>query len=514
MDEAVVRIAGAWQLVLPEIVLVATACIHFLVGPFLVSDHDGNDHEEPPPGLQHRWGGLAVAALLTAAAIWWQMPPSSETASLGPFRLDSLSWFVRGLSLAAGLVLILTNWNLIRVVHTAESHACLLLITAGVSLVAAANDLVLLFLALELVSIPTYVLLYLGRHDAGGQEATLKYFVLSAFSSAFVLFGLSYLYGVAGTTNLEAIGRTLATGSGTPALLVAAAMVIAGLAFRITAVPFHFYAPDVFQGTAVGGAAMLSFVPKIAGFVALLRILSMPSAGDLPSLGAAAEPVLWILAIASMAVGNLLALLQTDLRRMMAYSSIAHAGYMLVGLAAAPHAAAGGVPALLFYLAVYGAMTVGVFAVLAALQPRQTGELVAESLPGSDAGRIETTDDLAGMSQTHPVAALLMTVFLFSLTGLPPTAGFLGKLNLFLAAWSADTTLARWTAGWMALNAAIAAWYYLRLIGVMYLQPADKHASRRIEAPAFIGASLCAATTIALFIAPDWLWQSVARIAG
>ncbi|MGC1276396.1 MAG: NADH-quinone oxidoreductase subunit N [Planctomycetaceae bacterium] len=506
MDEAVVRIAGAWQLILPEIVLVAAACIHFLVGPFLVGERG-----EAPAGLQHRWGGLAVAALLAAGGIWWQMRPADDPASLGPFRLDDLTWFVRGLSLAAGTLLLLTSWNRVEPARSAEHHACLLLIVAGVSLVAAANDLVTLFLALELVSIPTYVLLYLGRSDAVGQEATLKYFLLSVFSSAFTLFGLSYLYGAAGTTNLTAIDATLATGATSPALLIVAAMVIAGLAFRVTAVPFHFYAPDVFQGTTTGGAAMLSFVPKVAGFVALLRILSISESDGHSTLGESAEPALWALAIVSMTVGNVLALLQTDVRRMMAYSSIAHAGYMLVGLAAAPHdgGAVRGVPALLFYLAVYGAMTLGVFAILAAVRIRRS-----DGTPESSDARIETTDEFAGLSQAHPVAALLMTIFLFSLTGLPPTAGFLGKLNLFLAAWSADSAVARWTAALMALNAGIAAWYYLRLIGVMYLQPATEASPRAIDPPAFVGAALCAAATIALFIAPDWLWHAVARIGG
>jgi NADH-quinone oxidoreductase subunit N len=502
VDEAVQRIAGAWEHVLPEIVLVATACVCFLAGPFLVSERG-----EAPAGLRHRWGGIGLAGLLTAAALWWRSDAGGEVSPLGPFRLDDLAWFVRGLSIAAGVILLLTSWNRVEDARAAEHHACLLLIVAGVSLVGAANDLVTLFLALELVSIPTYVLLYLGRHDATGQEAVLKYFLLSVFSSALVLFGLSYFYGVAGTTNLTAMYEALAAGAVSPALFMAAAAVIAGLGFRVTAVPFHFYAPDVFQGAAMSGAALLSFVPKIAGFVALLRLLSAPAEG-LRTLGEAAEPILWSLAVVSMTVGNVLALLQTDVRRLMAYSSIAHAGYMLVGLAAAPHdGAVRGAPALLFYLAAYGAMTVGVFAVLAAVRS-------ARSLAGSAAGSEEKIDDLAGLSQTHPAAALLMTVFLFSLTGLPPTAGFLGKLNLFLAAWSAGSTAAQWTAVVMAINAAIGAWYYLRLIGVMYLQRPAEAATRPVGSPAFIGAALCAAATILLFAAPDWLWQAVSRVSG
>jgi len=507
VNDAVERIANSWEFILPEIVLVATACVHFLAGPFLVSEGG-----EAPAGLRHRWGGLALAGLLAAAFFWLRASPLADAAPLGPFRLDELSWFVRGLALAGGAVLLLTAWNRTDDSRAAEHHACLLLITAGVSLVGAANDLIVLFLALELVSIPTYVMLYLGgtglgRQGAAGQEAVVKYFLLSIFSSALVLLGFAYLYGVTGTTNFTAMYAALTSGAVPPPVLVlSAAAVIAGLCFRVTAVPFHFYAPDVFQGTSTGGAAMLSFVPKVAGFVALLRVLTVPSYGAGPeTLAETAEPIFWGLAVLSMCVGNVLAFLQTDVRRLMAYSSIAHAGYMLVGLAVAPYGSAtvAGIPAMLFYLATYGAMTVGVFAILAAVR---AGD--------ADTDQATTTEDLAGLNTTHPLAALLMTVFLFSLTGLPPTAGFLGKLQLFFAAWSADTGSTRCLAVVMAVNAAISAWYYLRPIGVMYLQAPKAGKIRPLEAPAFVGGLICAAMTIALFVAPDWLWQTVVRIGG
>jgi NADH-quinone oxidoreductase subunit N len=500
VDEAVQRLAGAWELILPEIVLIAAACIHFLAGPFLVSERG-----DVPAGLRHRWGGLALAALLTAAWIWWQHGPEAEPSPLGPFRLDDLAWFVRGLSLAAGAVLLLTGWNQIGDSPSAEHHACLLLIVAGTSLIAAANDLVVVFLALELVSIPTYVFLYLSRHDAAGQEAVIKYFLLSIFSSAVVLFGMSYLYGIAGTTNLAGIYAAVSEPKHAMPACVAAGAVIAGLGFRLAAVLFHFYAPDVFQGTSIGGAAMLSLIPKIAGLVALIRLLA-PSA-DHQDLVDLAQPALWVLAALTMTVGNVLALVQTDVRRLFAYSSIAHAGYMLVGLAVIPDDRTGirGMSALLFYLAIYGTMTIGLFAVLAAIRPR----------PEDQSAEALATENLAGLSRSHPVAALLMSVFLFSLTGLPPTAGFFGKLNLLLAAWSAETEISRALAVLMAANAAVAAWYYLRLVAVMYLQPAVAPLYQRaLPAPEFVAATACAVATIGLFIAPDWLWQAASRIAG
>jgi NADH-quinone oxidoreductase subunit N len=390
----------------------------------------------------------------------------------------------------------------------------LLLIVSGVNLTAAANDLVGLFLALELVSIPTYVLLFLPRRDTPAQEAVTKYFLLSIFSSALVLYGFSYLYGTTGTTNLTAMHNALwseqaATGR-PPILVIALVTVVAGLCFRITAVPFHFYAPDVFQGAPTGGAAMLSFVPKIVGFVALLRILAtpalevMPSEGLRWSLAGEGMSMLWLLSVATMFLGNLMALVQTNIKRLLAYSSIAHAGYMLVGLTVGRRGAgpADGIEALLFYLAVYGAMTVGFFSVLLYL--------------GRPGRRVETVDDLAGLSQSHPAVALLAVIFLFSLTGLPPTAGFFAKLNLFLAAWSQGTTASRWLALLLALNAAIGAWYYLRIVATMYLQPraaATKEESS-VEIPVLAGMVLCVLATVGLFFAPDWLWKVVERVSA
>jgi NADH-quinone oxidoreductase subunit N len=421
-----------------------------------------------------------------------------------------LVWFTRGLSLPLGAVLVLLLWNQVDDGHSAEAHGCLLAILAGTNLVAASNDLVELFLALELVSIPTYVILYLVRRDRGTREATVKYFLLSVFSSAIVLYGMSWLYGATGTTNLTGIAEALAVPDrGDDAIRhVALALLVAGLCFRITAVPFHFYAPDVFQGAAPSNAAMLSFVPKIVGFVALVRII--------PLTGATISPRLWLpdeaarllfatLAVITMFVGNLMALRQKHLYRLLAFSSIAHAGYMLVGLAVGNVGSVGGTSAVLFYLAAYGLMTVGVFALL-----RGAG--------GGDRA-IETVDDLRGLSRTNPLTAVLLAVCLLSLTGLPPTAGFLGKLNLFLAAW-AEPALAgtipvgRGLAVLLGLNAAIAAWYYLRLIAVMYLEPAAEPRPRPVEVVSWLGGLGCTIATLVLFATPQWLWDAVLRATG
>jgi NADH-quinone oxidoreductase subunit N len=498
MIEAIQQLNDAARLIAPEIVLIATVCVMFLVGPFLVSPTG-----QASAGLRHRWGGLALAALGTAWLIWF----NGDAVNLadGPFLADGLTWFARGLSLTLGGLLVLLLWNQIDDGHAAEAHACLLSIVAGTNLVAAANDLVELFLALELVSIPTYVLLYIVRRDRTTREATVKYFLLSVFSSALVLYGMAWLYGSTGTTNLSGIAEALALpdqGEGVMRHL-ALVLLVAGLAFRVTAVPFHFYAPDVFQGVAPSNAAMLSFIPKLVGFVALVRLLPLTGATITTRLwlpDESARMLLAILAVATMFVGNLMALRQKHLFRLLAYSSIAHAGYMLVGLAVGDVGAVGGTSAVLFYLAAYGLMTLGVFALL---RGASSGDHPLESI-----------DDLRGLSSTHPTTALLLAVCLLSLTGLPPTAGFLGKLNLFLAAWGETTAVGQWLAGLLAVNAAIAAFYYLRLIAVMYLEPAADRHVRQIDVASWLGGLACTVATLVLFVQPQWLWDAVARAAG
>jgi NADH-quinone oxidoreductase subunit N len=496
VPETIEHIRGAALLVVPEIILLVGVCVLFFIGPMLVSDAG-----EARPGLRNGWGLFSLFALVVAGLVWWHA--GFETAESGLFQSDQLLWYVRGLSLTAGFLLALVLWTQIDDAHSAEAHACLLSIVAGTSLVAAANDLVSLFLALELVSIPTYVMLYLGRRDRVGGEATLKYFLLSIFSSALVLYGMSWVYGVAGSTNFGAIRVVLANRAphaGEGMLEIAFALLVAGLCFRIAAVPFHFYAPDVFQGTTASNAALLSLVPKIVGFVALIRVIPLSGAtvGGLSWLPESdAKQLLAVIAVMTMFVGNLMALRQKHLFRLMAYSSIAHAGYMLIGLAIGDALPVGGRQAILFYLATYGLMTIGVFALLTA--------------SGSEQRALQTDDDVRGLSRAQPVIALLLAICFFSLTGLPPTAGFLAKLNLFLVAWSDDSHIGHGLAMCMAINAAIGAYYYLRLVALMFLEPATGPTTVRVRtawAPWLAGVA-CAVATIALFVTPQWLWDSI-----
>jgi NADH-quinone oxidoreductase subunit N len=333
-----------------------------------------------------------------------------------------------------------------------------------------------------------------------------------------LLFGFSYLYGITGTTNLHRLLGLLngqESARALPALApVALIMIVAGLGFRVTAAPFHFYAPDVYQGAPTVGAALLAYVPKIVGFAALVRVLGFVLPGDIAPRVRIGEglseqvPILfWFLAALTMFWGNLLALMQDNLKRLLAYSSIAHAGYMLITLATAPYlreqsgGAAGvggadGVEALLYYLVAYGAMTLGAFAVLAYLSTAERP--------------VETTDDLAGLSSSHPLVALLMAVFLFGLIGIPLTAGFTGKFLVFFGAMAVQTPDHAYLFWVLALlgvvNAAIGGWYYLRLIAVMYLRNPLEPLTPRRNLPGLATIVLCGVLTVGLSMPPASTW--------
>jgi len=518
-SETVSALINIFPLLVPECILGFFACVLFLGGTWRAN--------------RHLWGAVALGALVAAGvALLWlarvRLTPvprfdSREEAwaalYVGPVLLDRLAVLLKAVTLFGGGILVLFSWDEVSDEHAAEYHGCLLTIVAGACITAAANDLITLFLALELISIPTYVLLYLVRSDDAGKEAAVKYFLLSVFSSVLLLFGFSYLYGLSGTTNLHGIAEALSpherAEEALPGMaLVAVVMVVAGLGFKITAVPFHFYAPDVYQGTSTGAAALLAFIPKLAGFVALIRVLGLmpfdlPDLDRRPILYSQVSTLLWIVAAVTMTLGNVLALLQDNVKRLLAYSSVAHAGYMLIGLAVAPYllrrTAPGGLStvgtdAVLFYLVSYGAMTIGAFAVLEYLSTRERP--------------VETVDDLAGLSKSHPGVALLMTLFMFSLIGMPATAGFIGKLLLFVGAFSVpyspgsetalgdQANLFRILALIGVLNAAIGGWYYLRIVTVMYLRTPLQPLPKPSVSPRLVAVWACALVTLLFGLYP------------
>ena len=493
-----------FRLAVPEAALVGTACVLFVLSTLRAANRTTA-------------GAIALVGLALAFGLHDFTAAPSGIRTVTPLLVNDFSTFIRFTALATGVVLVMFCWNECDDRKAADFHACLLTATAGFSLVGSANDLIVLFLALELISIPTYVMLYLPRaNDPRAQEAAVKYFLLSILSSALTLFGFSYLYGLTGTTNLGALSeilpRVVPSEAGI-AGLIASVLVLAGLGFRVTAFPFHFYAPDVYQGGPTGTVAFLAFVPKVAGFAALLKLFAFVGDAHLVANDFVQRImlILWVLAAVTMSVGNVMGLLQTNVRRMLAYSSVANAGYMLIGLALVPAqayrsgleaGAGGGGDALLFYLIAYGAMTVGAFAVLAYLD--------------SPARRIETVDDVAGLWETHPWAAALMAVFLLSLIGLPLTAGFVGKFGLFLGALAAPEKpmqdLFRVLALVGAINAAVAAYYYVRVLMAMYLRSSLAAPTPTTRAyPALLAAGVCGVVTVVFGLYPKPLLEACWR---
>jgi NADH-quinone oxidoreductase subunit N len=351
-----------------------------------------------------------------------------------------------------------------REMERGEYYTLLLFATGGMMLMGAATDLMIVFLGLEIMSIALYILAAFNRRQLESGEAGMKYFVLGAFASAFFLYGAALLYGATGSTNLTAIGASLVPERnilGDPIVLVGLGLLLVGFAFKVAAAPFQWWTPDVYHGAPTSVTAFMSVGAKAAGFAALLRVL-MVSFGNAFTLDW--QVAVAILAVVTMIAGNLAALAQQDAKRMLAYSSIAHAGYILVGVAAGTLA---GVTGVLFYLMAYAFMNSGAFAVLAVLEQR---------------GAVGTAiSDYAGLAARRPLLALAMALFMFSLTGIPPFVGFWGKVYVFRAAVEAGLW---WLAVAGMINSAISAFYYLGIIVQMYMRPP---ATDAVEAPLPLG---------------------------
>lgn len=366
-----------------------------------------------------------------------------------------------------------------------EFYLFFLFSVIGVLLCVSADDLIWLFLALELTSLPTYVMVAVSSRRVRAQEAGVKYFFLGALGAAIFLYGFAMLYGATGTTNIPQIAQSLAIGGISPIATLGVVLAIVGISFKIAAAPMHFYTPDVYQGAASPVAAYLAFAPKAAGFLALMHILSTVgwTHGDGASLPAGIRVVLWVMAAMTMTIGNVLALLQTSVKRLLAYSSIAHSGYMLVGLLVGPAlvsravspesaAAQNGLAAMLFYLFTYGVMTVGVFAVISCLETRSPSDHEVE---------LDSIEDLKGLCRRQPLLGWALVLCALSLLGLPPLLGFFGKLFLFTSAIAAHEYVLVIV---MAVNAAIGAVYYLRLaLGPLVDEPNAFRSRARLIGP-------------------------------
>ncbi|WP_263357402.1 NADH-quinone oxidoreductase subunit N [Acidicapsa ligni] len=411
---------------------------------------------------------MAVAAVLgvvgCAASIWWLSGHAGSEAAVGDFLVATplVAAAQIGILILTGLVLLLSiKAEFSR--NPGEFVAIVLLGTTGMMLVAAARDLLMIFVALELLSLSLYVLTAFAKNSAQSAEAALKYYLFGGMSAALMLFGFSYLYGLTGTTSLPGIAQMLATGATSPLLIVALVLVAAGLGFKVAAVPFHLWAPDTYQGAPAPVTALIASGSKVASFAVLVALTTAlagasSSASGTSASSMSASSMSWIvlllwMAAGSIVLGNLAALVQTSVRRLLAYSAIAHAGYMLLGIAA--HTPQSGA-AVLYYALTYALTTVGAFGVIA----------VVERATGSD-----RLDAFAGLSRRSPLLAGTMLIFLLSLAGIPPLVGFWAKFNLFASVLRAGT-IGVWGLGLVAVAlaaSAVSLYYYLQVLKRIYV---------------------------------------------
>ncbi|HWC03412.1 MAG TPA: NADH-quinone oxidoreductase subunit N [Methylomirabilota bacterium] len=412
------------------------------------------------PGVLAATSVLGVAGAVVVSLLLWDGPVRSFQ---GMLVADGFALFFNVVIGAATiLVLLLSVGYLPRLgVAAGECYALVLFATIGMMLMTSGTDLLVVFLALELMSLSLYVLAGTFRARPEGHEAALKYFLLGAFASGFFLYGIALLYGATGTTNLTRLGTALSAPDATrnPMVLAGLALLLVGFGFKASAVPFHQWAPDVYQGAPTAVAALIATGSKAAAFGALLRVLIAMQA-----LQADWGVALWMLAALTMTIGNVVALAQANVKRLLAYSSIAHGGYMLVGIAAG---LGSGTPAVLFYLGVYAVASVGAFGTILLLE-REGEEAVDLAAYG-------------GLARRHPVLAFGFTVFLLALIGMPPTAGFVGKFYLFSAAIQRGLV---WLAVIAVLNSVLAAYYYLRLIVYMYMREPEGAPTTALLTPA------------------------------
>ena len=418
---------------LPELTLACGAMLMLMFGAFI---------GERSAAMVNGW--CVVVLVLAGVALVW-LPPGPHVMFGGSFLVDDYARFLKMLTLvgSGGALLLSLDYLTIEKQQKFEYGALFLLATLGMLMLISASDLIALYLGLELMSLPLYVIAASNRENLRSTEAGLKYFVLGALSSGMLLYGASLIYGFTGTVNFAGIAKATQNGAGL-GLIFGLVFLFVGFCFKISAVPFHMWTPDVYEGSPTPVTAFFAAAPKVAGIAIFARVTVVA----FPGITHEWQQIVVFVSIASMALGSFAAIGQRNIKRLMAYSSIGHMGYALVGLAAGT---AEGVQGVLIYMSIYVAMTLGTFAVI--LSMRRDGRLV------------ETISDLAGLSRTHPTMAFFLAVLLFSLAGIPPLAGFFAKFYVFLAAIKAGLfTLA--VIG--VLTSVVGAYYYLAIVKIMY----------------------------------------------
>ena len=435
-------------------------------------------------------GWVALVGLGLTAVVTVLLAGQKASTFNGTFALDGYAIFFDLLFLFAGIVVVLMSMTYLEGtgIPAGDYYGLISFAIAGMTVMAAATDLIVVFIGLEVMSISVYVLAGAWRTQQRSNEAAMKYFLLGAFATGFLLYGIALIYGATGSFRLDQIAAAIPTTKAHRMLVAGVAMLIVAFGFKVAAVPFHMWTPDVYEGAPTTVTALMAVAVKAAGFAAFVRIFLHGLAG----LHADWSMLLGVVAALTMTVGNVCALAQTSVKRMLAYSSIAHAGYILVALVAS--GTAGGTAAL-FYLLVYSFMTLGAFGVVAAIG--EAGE------PN------ETLDDYAGLGFRRPLLGVTMTIFMLSLTGIPPLAGFAGKLYIFTAAIREGYYV---LAVIGVLNSAISAGYYIRVLIAMYLTPGAEESARVARQPYLLTSIVLSAVLTVLVGVFPALWMQLARM--
>jgi len=453
--------------ILPELVLSAFGMVVMLLDPLV-------DEEKSQKTL----GFIGLLGTIAGLISTWWMAKYPGPAFSNNIRIDGFSLFFDFLVIAIAAVVILSSFEYMAVqgIRAGEYYALILFGVVGMTLMSSAVELVLIFIGLEISSISTYVLAGFRRSDASSSEASLKYFLLGSFATAFFLYGVAMMFGATGSTNIDIISRRLQSGPVEVLVYVAMALMFVGLGFKVAAAPFHVWTPDVYEGAPAPVVGFMSTAPKAAAFAVLLRVVFAINAPG-------RFWFLWVAAALSMTLGNIGALVQNNVKRLLAYSSIAHAGYLLVAFAmTTPDNSLAGISAAMFYSAAYAAMNVGAFAVVSHFA--NAGE------------RYVTLEDYEGLGRTSPLLAATLTIFLLSLIGIPITGGFFAKFYVFSAALRANLI---WLTLIAVINSAIGAYYYLRIIVVMYMRESRKEVPV-MPIPFGLGAALTMSVVATLYL--------------
>ncbi len=461
---------------MPEFIIGIAALLTLIIEPFLKGDKK--------QFLMHFSWLVLVTALLSIYCIWTNRPDLNSIQFAETYRIDKFSLAFKAVFLLGSLLTVLISGPFLRfknVIH-GEYYSLILLATFGMMNLASAGDLIILFIGLEVMSISLYVMAGIFRRDLKSNEASLKYFLMGAFASGFLIFGIAFIYGATGSTSIINVIQPAQVFSGTY-MMIGIALLTVGLAFKVGAVPFHMWVPDVYTGSITSVTAFMSTAPKAAAIAATFQVFVVAMQAYRTEL----EVVIWIISALTMTLGNILAISQNDVKRMLAYSSIAHVGYIFIALLAfTPEATS----AALYYMLCYTVMNIGAFAIVIMVEAREKSD--------------STFSSFAGMGRKYPFLGIILTIFMISLAGFPPTAGFLGKFLVFKSAIDTGSTSQLVLVVLAVINSLVSVYYYLRIVIVMFMtEPELEYQPILIKPGLIVALIITTAGTILLGTYPD-----------